>query len=725
MLIFVAPVHADEGMWQPHQLPELAPQMKALGLEVDPEKLNDLTDHPMNAIVGLGFCSASFVSPEGLVVTNHHCVQRILQHNSTPEQNLIEDGYLADRIDDELPGNPGSRIYVTVEVTDITTNMLDGIFDSWDGLARQRELEKREKALVASCESEDGYRCGVHSFYEGQQFFLIRQLEIRDVRLVYSPPRGIGEYGGDIDNWMWPRHTGDYSFIRGYVAPDGSPADYSEDNVPYQPEHYLTVSTRGLQAGDFTMAVGYPGSTYRHRLASEAGEIGSWYYPTRKALFENMLAIIERETAEREAAAIKYSSLKQGLNNVIKNYGGMIEGFARSGLVDRKAAGEKALQDWLDNNAGDELAVDSLTSLNELIEEYRAGREQRMVYRDFLRSRAQLLSAAAKLYRLSREKQKPDAEREPGFQERDFRRIRESMARLDNNFDEQVDRALLKHHLALYDELPDEQRVAAFDRWFELGGKGLDSRVERKLDAMYRDTTLDDADIRMQLLEASPADFESSDDPFILLAVALYENDIERELETKRYQGRFQLARSRYMNALSTWMKDRGDPLYADANGTLRVTFGQVTGYEPRDAVRYEPFTTVAGVVEKHTGKKPFNTPPELLAAIDQGQFGAYADPSLDSVPVNFLATLDSTGGNSGSAVLDAHGELVGLLFDGNYEAINADWYLDEAISRSICVDIRYVLWIMETVDGAHRLLREMGIGPAALHARRQAVGVN
>ncbi|NND60774.1 MAG: S46 family peptidase, partial [Gammaproteobacteria bacterium] len=458
-------VFAAEGMWQPHQLPALGNTLRDLGLEVDPAQLNSLTEHPMAAIVGLGGCSASFVSPDGLAVTNHHCVQGSLQHNSTPERNLLELGFLAEQRSEELPGRPGSRIYVTVEVTDVTAAMLEGLDADTDGLVRQRTLETREKSLVAECERQSGFRCNVYMFYQGLEFYLIRQLEIRDVRLVYVPPRSIGAYGGDIDNWMWPRHTGDYSFLRAYVAPDGSPAEYDQDNVPYKPEHYLAVSTDGLEDGDFAMAVGYPGRTYRHRLALEAADVSNWFYPTRKQHFEEVLAIIERETRDREDAAIKYSALVQGLNNVIKNYGGMIEGFARSGLVDRKRRAEVELRTWLaDNDRQD----DSLAKLGTLVREYRDGREQRMIYDDFLRRRAALLSAAATLYRLSIETEKPDNERKIGFQDRDRDRIRERMTRLPRSYDPAVDQAMLVHHVEAYSALPADQRIAALDRW--LGG---------------------------------------------------------------------------------------------------------------------------------------------------------------------------------------------------------------------------------------------------------------
>ena len=719
LCLAAAGAHGDEGMWQAHQLPQLGEQLERLGLEVDPRQLNDLTGHPMAAIVGLiiglNGCSASFVSPEGLAVTNHHCVQGWLQHNSTPERNLLADGYFAEHLDDELPGPPGSRIFVTVEVSDVTDAMVDGLSADSDGLTRQRTLEDREKKLIADCERAHGYRCQVAGFYEGLRFYLIKRLEIRDVRLVYVPPRGIGQYGGDVDNWMWPRHTGDFSFLRAYVGADGSPADYAQDNVPYDPEHYLAVSTRGLKEGDFTMAAGYPRRTYRHRLAVEADDVSAWYYPTRKQRYENMLATIERETADRPEAAIKYSPLVQWLDNEIKNYGGMIEGFERSGLVERKQRQETEFAAWLETHTEH---GQSLARLRALVDEYRDGRELRDIYDGFLRRHAKLLNAAVTLYRLSVESEKPDAERKLGFQERDRGRIRERMTRLERSFDARVDRALFERHLRLYAALPEAQRLADFDSWFGMGESFDVAAATKKLSRAYAETDLGRTDERLAWLDAEPQQFRDSTDPFIAFAVALYDDDLEREELAETYRGRFQYARSQYMAALQAWYESLGKPLYPDANATLRVTYGTVKGYSPRDAVSYKPFTTLQGILEKHTGEEPFDTPAPLLAAIGQRNYGMFAANNGD-LPVNFVATLDSTLGNSGSAVLDGRAELVGLLFDGNYESINADWYFDARVARTICVDVRYVLWIMDSVDGAHRLLREMGIGRDSLHALR------
>ncbi|HUO85005.1 MAG TPA: S46 family peptidase, partial [Thermoanaerobaculia bacterium] len=250
LIMAVTPLFSGEGMWMPRQIPQLAEELEAQGLEIDPAALADLTGYPMGAIVSLGGCSASFVSPEGLVVTNHHCAFGSIQYNSSEERDLITDGFLAMNKDRELPAAPGSRVYVTTGMTNVTEQVLGDIPSSASDLQRYQIVDRREKEIVAKCEEEGGVRCRVASFFGGMEYQLIEQMEIRDVRLVYAPGRGIGEFGGDIDNWMWPRHTGDWSFFRAYVGPDGRPADHAADNVPYRPRHVLSVSTEGVDPGD-------------------------------------------------------------------------------------------------------------------------------------------------------------------------------------------------------------------------------------------------------------------------------------------------------------------------------------------------------------------------------------------------------------------------------------------------------------------------------------------
>ena len=330
-----APLAAKEGMFTPQQLPEIADDLRATGLELDPEALSDLTGFPMGAIVSLGGCSASFVSPEGLVVTNHHCARGSVQYNSTAENNFLENGFLAKTMGDEVPAAPGSRIYVTTALTDVTDRVRAGT-DALSPTERYDTVEQRLKDITAECEEKAGYRCQVASFYGGAEYTLIERLEVRDVRLVYAPADSVGKYGGDIDNWMWPRHTGDFSFYRAYVAPDGSAADYAEENVPYQPEHHLKVSASGLDEGDFVMVAGYPGSTSRYALLAEVENTFGWNYPTFQNLLTEWIGTIEDAAPAGSDARVKYESRLAGLNNYEKNLRGQIDGARRVGLVERR-----------------------------------------------------------------------------------------------------------------------------------------------------------------------------------------------------------------------------------------------------------------------------------------------------------------------------------------------------------------------------------------------------
>jgi hypothetical protein len=711
VLLFPLIAVAEEGMWRPKQLPELQKELVNMGLEADPASLSDLMSHPMNAVIWLGNCTASFVSPEGLAVTNHHCAYGSIQHNSTKENNLLENGFIAEELSDELPAAPGSRILVTVEVTDVTEKVTSAVPKGASGRDRYQALDDQKKSLIAECEKDPGHRCSIRGYYGGSEWELIKQLEIKDVRLVHAPAGPIGKYGGDIDNWMWPRHTGDYSFYRAYVGPDGKPADFSKDNVPFHPKHHLTVSTEGVQPGDFVMAAGYPGRTNRYRLAAEVENVIDWYYPTRKKAFLEWLDVIEQATARDEDAAIKYASLVSRINNSTKNYDGMLNGFAKSDIVQRKNALEKDLQAWIESDPDRKTKYQSaLDDLGKLIKEDQSTQERDLFYSYFM-SRVSLLSTARTLYRLSQEKQKPDMEREAGYQERDFVRIQERLNRIERTFDPSVDRAVWRQFILNYAKLPADQHVPTFDAWFGIEGNAVnEAKLDGMLDEMYANTKLGDKETRLSLMESTPADLENSEDPFIKMAVHLYESDLKMENEAKDLVGRFDEVRPKFMEAVVAYYDSQGTAVYPDANSTLRVTYGKVKGYSPKDALTYTPFTTLRGILEKDTGEDPFNAPADQLKWIRDKDYGRFYDEALDSVPVNFLSTLDSTGGNSGSPTMNGKGELVGLLFDGNWESIIADWDFIPAITRTIIVDMRYVLWIMERTEHAGRLLQEMSV---------------
>lgn len=700
--------HADEGMWQPHQLPAMADELKAKGLEIDAKSISKLTEFPMNAVISLGGCTASFVSPKGLVVTNHHCAYGSIQYNSTAEKNLLQDGFLAKTFADELPAAPGSRVYVTEEVTNVTERVNAGL-ENKTGREFYQGVENQEKALVAECEKDEGYRCQVYSFHGGLEYYLVKQLEIRDVRLVYNPAGSVGKYGGDVDNWMWPRHTGDFSFYRAYVSKTGKPAEFSTDNVPYEPKSFLKVSAKGVSEGDFVMVAGYPGRTNRYRTANEVQNQFEWAYPEGKMLRERFIEIIKETAPEGSDERIKYESQIAGLANYAKNFTSMIEFYGKSTMLADRKAREAELAAWIAKDSSREAKYGkTLSELDALIAKSKAHQERDMILSYI--GNTTMVPTATNLYRLAHEKQLPDMQREPGFQDRDMTRFKASMERIDRRYAPSVDKAVLLDMLKRYAALPEAQRLPAMDKAFGIDKKVNEAKLAKTLDKMYAKTELGNKDVRLAWMEKSVDDFKASKDPFIQFAVAMYDTNMSEEKKEKELDGELMKVRPQYMDAIIAYNREQGKPVYADANSSLRVTVGHVKGYEPKDGLLAKPFTRLEGIVQKDTGVDPFDAPKKQLELIKQKQYGDFYVKAIDSVPVNFLSTLDTTGGNSGSPTLNGRAELVGLLFDGVYESIIGDWAYDDNINRSIQVDSRYMLWVMKYLDNADNLLAEMEI---------------
>ena len=709
LTLVTAFANADEGMWQPHQLPQLSDRLKQLGLEIDPQNLSSLDEFPMNAIVSLGGCSASFVSPKGLVVSNHHCVYGSVQYNSSADNNLLQDGFLARQLGEELPAAPGTRVYVTEEVREVTNDVLAGVTDTMTGAERYLSIENNRKSLIAACEATGIHRCSVSSFHGGLEYFLIKSLEIRDVRLVYAPATSIGKYGGDDDNWQWPRHTGDFGFYRAYVDSNGVPADYSENNVPYEAPSFLEVSAKGVEAGDFVMGVGYPGSTNRYRTAAEVEHEFTWFYPEARKMREDLIDIIYGNSEAGSQARLAYEDTLAGLANYAKNYQSMVESFQRSGFLERRKQDEVSLAQWIKSDSNrNERFGSAIDKLNAIIEQGHAGAARDLV-QGYL-TYARLPGTAARLYRFAVEQEKPDAEREPGYQARDLSRFQQSMRVLSRRFDEKVDKATLSYMLSHYAQLPAEYRWDSIDNFFGIGEAFDQAKVEEIIEQIYGATSLDNESERIAWMSKSVEEFKNSDDPLIQFAVASFDERMAFENDSKEVIGQIQQWRPRYMEAVIAYLRSFDLPVYADANSSLRVTFGQVIGNQPKDGLTNLPFTRLEGIVEKDTGVDPFNAPEKQLELIKAKQYGDYALPALGSVPVNFLSTLDITGGNSGTATMNSKAQLVGLLFDGVYESIIGDWDFDDNKNRAISVDSRYMLWVMEYMDGATNLLDEMTI---------------
>ena len=692
-----AAAQADEGMWLPSQTGAIADDMKAAGLELDAATLGDLQRPPLTAIASLGGCSAAFLSPQGLVATNHHCVAGSLQYNSSPEADYLTDGFLAASLGDELPAAPGSRVYVIEDLRDVSAAMMEGAA-ALEGRARYDRLQANRTALIEACERQANRRCDVRPYFGGQQYWLQQQLEIQDVRLVYAPAAGVGNFGGETDNWMWPRHTGDFAFYRAYVAPDGSSAAFSQENVPFKPKAWLPIAKEGVKDGDFIMVAGFPGTTERLRTAEEARFYYEELYPYQQAMLTEYGDRIDALTAGDQAATIAYAATLQGVENYEKKIAGQLAGADAISLIEKKAAEEAAFRSWIAADPERTARYGAaLAELDRLVAQTNA--EALADARRGLTNRGQLYSAARLLYRWANEQAKPDSDREPGYQERDRAFATQSLQRIERRYLPEIDRGLWEAALEDYRTLAAEERVTSFDASLE----------GRDLASFYTATELGDTARRLEWLNQPVAAFRASQDPFIRLAVATYDETMAREAADKARSGDLQKARSSVMEARLAYAESQGRTMYPDANGSLRFTYGKVTG-KAVDGQVWTPFTTAEGIVAKHTGRGEFDAPDKMVELIKAKDYGRYIAPELGTLPVDFLSTVDITNGNSGSSTLNARGEFVGLAFDGTIEGVVSDWMYDPAINRTIHVDSRFMLWTMDKVDGAQRLLTEMGV---------------
>jgi hypothetical protein len=697
-----APAGADEGMWLPSQLPRIAGQLKAAGFQGDPADLADLTRPPLNAVVKVGGATGAFVSKDGLVLTNHHVAFGVIQYNSTPQRDLIEHGYVAADRTQELPASPDFRLRVTTGFDKVTERILADA-QGKTGRAYYDAVDRAGKQLVAECEREEGMRCSVVNMFYGSDFYLVKQLELRDVRLVYAPPRAIGNYGDEIDNFVWPRHAGDFTVLRAYVGPDGKPAAYAEENRPYHPPAHLKIASQGVRDGDYVMLAGYPGITYRHRMAGEFADQVQWRLPTSVAVLTQMQEVIEGEGRRDHEAGIRYAAQLQSLKNNIKRFSGELEGLKRSDAVAVRHADETAMLAWLGeqrDGTADRQQIDRLTAL---VDDGKRVRDRDLLI-GLIVSQTQLLRSALTIERLAIERARPDAERESGYQQRDEELLGGQLRQVSRRYDAAVEKALLTVLLTRYQQLPAAQHVAEFDQVFG----HTPAELQQVLDRLYSQSRLDDEAVRMQAFASGT---DAAADALLAAARRLQPALLRMDDERKAREGDLLRLRPYYMKALIAFRQSQGRAVYPDANATLRVSYGKVAPLQARDAVTYAPVTTVDGIVEKNTGSAPFDAPRPLLDAIHKGDFGSYAEPSSGAMPVDFLSNLDTTGGNSGSPVMNARGELVGLNFDSNWEAVSASWMYDPRYKRAIHVDLRYMRWLMDKVYPAPWLLEELGTG--------------
>ena len=707
-MITISAANADEGMWMPSQLPAIAKQLRQAGFKGDPRDLAELAKPPMSAVVKVGGATGAFVSEDGLVLTNHHVAFGVIQYNSGKaadgsNRDLIGNGFIAGDRAAELPANPDYRVLVTTGFDKVTDRILSSARGK-QGKAYFDAVDSATKALVAECE-QAGTRCSVANMYYGTDFYLIRQLELRDIRLVYAPPAAIGKYGDEIDNFMWPRHSGDFTLLRAYVGKDGKPADYAVDNVPYAPPAHLQIATDHAKQGDYAMLAGYPGITYRHRMASEFANQIDWQLPSRVALYGGMIQTIEGVAASDSDAEVLYAAQVASLKNGLKRAQGELDGLRRSDAVRVRRDDEAAMLAWLAAQP-DAVAIQAdIAAAREVLDAAAAMRERDQLL-GAIRAQTQLLRAALTVQRLVQERAKPDAQRESGYQQRDETLIVGQLKQVQRRYAPAVEKALLADLLRQYQALPAPQHVAEFDAVFGTTPAQLQSR----LDALYAGTRLGDEAERLRVMQLGASELAATNDSLLKAAAVLTPALIRLEDEAKGRDGELLRLRPAYMRALIGFRESQGRAVYPDANSTLRVSYGRIGALDPRDGVSYKPLTTVQGILEKHTGQAPFDAPKPLRDAIAKGDFGSTVDPSLKTQTVDFMTNLDTTGGNSGSPVLDARGRLIGLNFDSNWEAVSASWMFDPRYKRAIHVDARYLRWLMAKVYPAPHLLKEMNL---------------
>ena len=694
-------INSYGGMWEPYQIPSLKKELREAGFYKNVNSISSPFEYPMNAIVSLGYCSAAFISPEGLIATNYHCVERdFIQPNSSADNDLFEQGFIARSKSEEIQAAPGQKIYVTLESKDITSEILKGTTDDTDSLERFKIIENNSKSIIKNCETSDEIECRVRSFFSGETYKLEKVLQLKDARLVYAPPAHVGEYGGEIDNWMYPRHTGDFALVRAYVGKDGTSKEYAEDNVPYSSDSFLKVSAKGVEEGDFVMVLGYPGRTNRLLTYNQREYDLSVGFQNYVDYLESRINLINTHTNEEDGSSLAYRGSKSGAENYYKKISGQIQGAKNFNVLEREKENWTEFQKFVEANASsqDKVYLDELLAI---VDKDIANSEPNRYF-----GGSTLIDFAYYLMRNAEESLKQDDLRKSGFQERDQSNIKNRIKYLNNSFNLRVDKQLFLANLEKYRTFSSDLRRPVYSELLSLDENS--EATLSKVDIIYS-TSYSTPESMLKLYEMSFDEITQLDDPLINFMVSLYEESKSKEELGEKSAARKQLLRSKFIKLLRSYYQSIGKQIYSDANSTLRVTFGNVMGSSLRDAVYYHPFTKLEGILEKNTGVEPFNLSKSLEKLIKSKDYGAYASKKLGTVPVNFLSDLDITNGNSGSATINKDFELVGLAFDGMLETIISDYsFIPEA--RTISVDSRYLLWTLDKVENAENILEEINI---------------
>lgn len=694
------PSKPDEGMFPLSDIKNINLNEKGLKISVD-EVYNPNGVSLVDALVRLGGCTGSFVSDEGLIITNHHCVFGSVSNASTVENNYLENGFLAKTREDEIPAK-GLSCRITDSYEDVSAEVLSAANNVDDISKRTTAISNKIKEIIEREQKKDStIIADVSEMFVGEQYILFRYKTINDIRLVYVPPRTIGEFGGESDNWVWPRHTGDFSFVRAYVAPDGSSAKYSEKNVSYHPKKFLQVNPNGVNDEDFVFILGYPGRTFKHQPSQFLIVQEKYQLPFVQNLFSWLIDLYEKRGENDPEFALSIASTIKGLANVEKNYRGKMQGLKRLQLVDKKQEEEKELQQFIDSNT--DLRSKYGTVLSEIDNVYKG------IFESGRRSLVlAMLSRNVNYYRLAeffidykKEMMKPENERKSLYKEEKRNDFYSTITNLYNNFKPDLEPQILYKILNDASEFDELKNIEPFKSFAALKDK------QKFIDDLYEESFVKNSKEYFDLLEDEDETLDKINDPYISIvkqATALSESELKK---SQLSNSELNILLAKLNDVKKLWLKKDFVP---DANGTLRLTYGYVRGYSPADATYYLPHSTLTGMIEKGTDQGDYRINKKVKELYEQKDFGNFYNDKLKNVPVAFIYDMDTSGGNSGSPIMDAYGKLVGVNFDRSFEATINDYTWSEKYSRSIGVDIRFVLWVTQKIGGADFLLREMGV---------------
>lgn len=692
----------EEGMFPLSELHKL--DLKKAGLKISQNEIyNPNGTSLVDALVNVGGCTGSFVSNQGLIITNHHCAFSAVQLASTPEHDYLTNGFVAGTREQEIEAK-GLTCRITDSYEDVSDKVLGAVAQVTDPASRLKLINDAMKNIASEAEKKDpSIQAEVSEMFIGKTYVLFRYKTIQDVRLVYVPNRQIGEYGGETDNWVWPRHTGDFSFMRAYVAPDGKPAKYSKNNVPYSPKKFLKVNANGTNEEDFVFILGYPGRTFRHRPAQFIEYQQQFVLPYVSDLYDFQNKTMEEAGKKDKATEIKLATRIKRNANVLKNYRGKLQGLKGIDLVGKKKEEDAALASFINGNVAVKAQYGSLMTDIDHLYKLINGDAKRDLWLAQIYNSTSLLGLSKNINVFKTAMEAYPAAQQEAFFSQNLPRLKQFLSGNYEAFDLDADRNNFKRMLTDATALPANQRVNALNSI-----AGDEKTIDTYINSAFTDSRLKDSNYVFRTLLASPKSLKDYSDPLLVFEKAVAAQIAELKPEKDRREGVLNKLMGDYVNVKEKFLKKGFIP---DANSTLRLTYGYVRGYWPADASYMRPYTTIKGILEKgSTGNPEFDYPAQIRALWQAKDFGPFEKKDLKDVPVAFLYNMDTTGGNSGSPIMNANGELIGVNFDRAYGATINDYAWNESYSRSIGVDIRYVLWVAAKIDKANFLLKEMGV---------------